>query len=122
MRIHKSFLLSDVKAFKEKLLLWSQQFYDVVWLDSNDFTQLNSEYDAVLAVDAFTSIQTDYFEAFDKLKEYFFMFSLSDQTKDDIAQQVIQDNNFNKLYWVQLILSCVIATLGLLTNSIPVVI
>lgn len=59
---------------------------------------------------------------FDKLKEYFFMFSLSDQTKDDIAQQVIQDSNFSKLYWVQLILSCVIATLGLLTNSIPVVI
>lgn len=51
-------------------MLWSQQFDDVVWLDSNNYQQLNAQYDAVLAVDAMTSIQSDYQDAFDKLKEY----------------------------------------------------
>lgn len=50
--------------------MWSQQFDDVVWLDSNNYEQQFSEYDAVLAVDAFTSIQSDYSNAFEKLKEY----------------------------------------------------
>ena len=59
---------------------------------------------------------------FSKIKKYFFFLLLSDETKEEIAQQVIQDSYFWKLYWLQLVLSCVIATLGLLTNSIPVVI
>ena len=57
--------------FKQDLLVWAQQFDDVVWLDSNNYNQNYSSYDAVLAVDAFTAIQTDYFNAFDKLKEYY---------------------------------------------------
>ena len=51
-------------------MLWSQQFDDVVWLDSNHHKDQYSNYDAVLAVDAFTAIRTDYFEAFERLKEY----------------------------------------------------
>ena len=70
MRKHKSVLIKDISNFKEKLLLWSQQFDDVVWLDSNNYQNLNTEYDAVLAVDAMTSIQSDYHDAFDKLHEY----------------------------------------------------
>ena len=49
---------------------WSQQFDEVVWLDSNDHNQKYSEYDVVLAVDAFTCISTDSQQAFDKLQEY----------------------------------------------------
>lgn len=60
----------NVERFKEKALIWSQQFDDVVWLDSNHYQQKYSSYDAVLAVDAFTSIKTDYHTAFDKLKEF----------------------------------------------------
>ncbi|XCF05375.1 aminodeoxychorismate synthase component I [Tamlana crocina] len=60
----------NVERFKEKALIWSQQFDDVVWLDSNHYQQNYSSYDAVLAVDAFTSIKTDYHNAFDKLKEF----------------------------------------------------
>lgn len=56
--------------FKSKLLLWAQQFQEVVWLDSNEFPQAYTDYDAILAVDAFTSIITDESDAFDKLKEY----------------------------------------------------
>ena len=106
MRIHKSFLLSDAKAFKEKLLLWSQQFDDMVWLDSNNFKQLNSEYDAVLAVDAFTSLQTDYFDAFDKLKEYQSVTNdwvfgyLSYDLKNDV--EALESNNFDGLHFPDL--------------------
>jgi len=56
--------------FKQQLLQWSQQFDDVVWLDSNNHNDKYSNYDAVLAVDAFTVIKTDYFDAFERLKEY----------------------------------------------------
>ncbi|WP_452226449.1 aminodeoxychorismate synthase component I [Lacinutrix cladophorae] len=60
----------SIDAFKQQLLLWSQQFDDVVWLDSNKHSSKYTSYDAVLAVDAFTSIQTDYTNGFAKLKEY----------------------------------------------------
>lgn len=60
----------NIDAFKGKLLAWSQQFDDVVWLDSNNYTQQYSSYDAVLAVDAFTAIQTDYQDAFNTLNDY----------------------------------------------------
>ncbi len=51
-------------------MLWSQQFDDIVWLDSNNHKDQYSNYDAVLAVDAFTTIRTDYVDAFERLKEY----------------------------------------------------
>jgi len=60
----------SISEFKNQLLLWSQQFNDVVWLDSNQYNQQYSNYDAILAVDTFTSLQTDYKNAFEKLKEY----------------------------------------------------
>jgi len=62
--------IPNPEHFKNQLLNWSAQFYEVVWLDSNNDNQQYSNYDAVLAVDAFTSIQTDYFNAFEQLKEY----------------------------------------------------
>ncbi|MCR5862745.1 anthranilate synthase component I family protein [Flavobacterium sp. J372] len=58
------------EVLKPKLFAWAQQFREVVFLDSNDYPQQFSSYDAVLAVDAFTSIKTDYYNAFDKLNEY----------------------------------------------------
>ena len=70
MRKIKKIALPEGHCIKEKLLQWSQQFREVVWLDSNDYHQEYSSYDAVLAVDAFTMLQTDATDAFDKLKEY----------------------------------------------------
>lgn len=49
---------------------WSKQFSEVVWLDSNEYDLNTGEYEAVLAVEAFTAIKTDFHKAFDKLKEY----------------------------------------------------
>lgn len=62
--------ITDTAAFKAKLLLWAQQFREAVYLDGNDFPQQYSSYDCVLAVDAFTSLQTDYINAFDDLQQY----------------------------------------------------
>ena len=39
-------------------------------MDSNDYPQEYSSYDCILAVDAFTSIKTDYQNAFEDLKQY----------------------------------------------------
>ncbi|MEY4462530.1 MAG: hypothetical protein RLY98_1070 [Bacteroidota bacterium] len=57
-------------AFKKQLLDWSQQFREIVFMDSNDYPQEFSSFDAILAVDAFTLIQTDYHNAFEDLQQY----------------------------------------------------
>ena len=49
---------------------WAQQFEEVVWLDSNEHRENYSSFDAILAVEAFTAIKTDYKGAFDQLQEY----------------------------------------------------
>lgn len=70
MRTSQTHTIQDINTFKSKLLLWSQQFEDVLWLDSNDFPRDYTSYDVILAVDAFTSLRTDFHGAFDNLKEY----------------------------------------------------
>ena len=70
MRTTKTYTLDNPSRFKSKLLQWAQQFDEIIWLDSNNYTQQHSSYDAILAIDAFTSIKTDYYSCFDKLKEY----------------------------------------------------
>lgn len=62
--------ISNPSEFKNQLLIWSQQFREVVFLDSNDYPQKYSSYETILAVDAFTSIQTDEHNAFEDLKQY----------------------------------------------------
>lgn len=70
MRTVHSVEIGHAEQFKQHLLQWSQQFREVVWLDSNAYSQPYQDYDAILAVDAFTSIQTDYHNVFKDLKEY----------------------------------------------------
>jgi len=60
----------NIEQFKTQLHAWSQQFDDVLWLDSNEHKGKYSSYNAVLAVDAFTALKTDHFDAFEALKEY----------------------------------------------------
>ncbi|MDX1462888.1 MAG: aminodeoxychorismate synthase component I [Marinirhabdus sp.] len=64
----KSYTLTP--NFKRKLLEWASQFEEVAWLDSNGHQEKYSRFEAILAVDAFTAIRTDYFGAFDRLDEY----------------------------------------------------
>ena len=70
MRTTYNFIPKSISNFKQQLLVWAQQFDDVVWLDSNNHNEKYSTYDTVLAVDAFTALRTDYFNAFEKLNEY----------------------------------------------------
>ncbi|SFC45669.1 para-aminobenzoate synthetase component 1 [Algibacter lectus] len=70
MRTKQIYNPENAADFKNQLLIWSQQFDEVIWLDSNQYEQQYSSYDAILAVEAFTSIQTDYHDGFEKLKEY----------------------------------------------------
>lgn len=93
--------ISDPKLFKQQLLFWSQQFREIIYLDSNDYPQNYSSYDCVLAVDAFTAIKTDYHNAFEDLKQYqqitkdWLFGYLSYDLKNDIEQ--LQSTNFDGL-------------------------
>ncbi len=66
--IHKH--ISNPEHFKQQLLIWSQQFREIVFLDSNSYPQEYSSFDFIMAVDAFTSLKTDFQNAFDDLKQY----------------------------------------------------
>ncbi len=70
MRVSKKQKIKDVPGFKTALLRWAQQYQEIVWLDSNNYRQKYSEYDSILAVDAFTAIKTEVAGAFDALGEY----------------------------------------------------
>ena len=63
-------LVDNPKLFKKQLLYWSQQFREIIYLDSNDYPQVYSSYDCIVAIDAFTSIKTDFHNAFEDLKQY----------------------------------------------------
>jgi para-aminobenzoate synthetase component 1 len=66
--IHKT--IENPIAFKKQLLDWSQQFREIIFMDSNDYPQEFSSFDAILAVDAFTLLHTDYHNAFEDLQQY----------------------------------------------------
>lgn len=70
MRTTLKYSLKHPEKFKQQLLVWAQQFDDAVWIDSNDHSDEYSNFDAVLAVDAITSIKADYVDAFQRLDEY----------------------------------------------------
>ncbi|MCM0666064.1 anthranilate synthase component I family protein [Flavobacterium tyrosinilyticum] len=70
MRVSIRKNIANPKLFKEQILSWAQQFREVVFLDSNSYPQQYSNFDCILAVDAFTSLKTDYYNAFEDLKQY----------------------------------------------------
>ncbi len=106
MRTHQTDIVKNIETFKQKLLDWSSQFDEVVWLDSNNYSQKYSSYDAILAVDAFTAIQTDYTNAFEKLKEYqtitedWIFGYLTYDVKNDV--EALKSNNYDGLEFPEL--------------------
>ena len=92
--------------FNQLLLTWAQQFREVVYLDSNDYPQQYSSYDCILAVDAFTSIKTDFHNAFEDLKQYqqitkdWLFGYLSYDLKNDLED--VNSNNFDGLHFSDL--------------------
>lgn len=70
-------------------------------MDSNDYPERYSSYDGIIAVDAFTSVKTDYDNAFDDLKQYqqitkdWLFGYLSYDLKNDV--EFLHSNNFDGL-------------------------
>jgi para-aminobenzoate synthetase component 1 len=93
--------ISNPKLFKQQLLFWGQQFREIIFMDSNEYPQQYSSYDCILATDAFTSIKTDYHNAFEDLKQYqqitkdWLFGYLSFDLKNDVEH--LKSNNFDGL-------------------------
>lgn len=93
--------LSNPDLFKQQLLSWAQQFREIVFLDSNNYPQKKSNYEFLLAVDSFTSIKTDFHNAFEDLNQYqqitkdWLFGYLSYDLKNDT--EVLQSQNFDGL-------------------------
>ncbi len=88
---------------------WANQFDTCICLDSNreqNLNQLYASYDLVVAVDAFTSIQTDYEKAFEELHIYqsitkdWLFGHLSYDLKNDIEE--LASTNFDGLQFPEL--------------------
>jgi para-aminobenzoate synthetase component 1 len=101
LRVSEFYTIDNPSLFKEQLLYWAQQFREVAFLDSNNYPQAYSSYDCLLAVDAFTLLQTDYDNAFEDLKQYqqttkdWLFGYLSYDLKNDSER--LQSNNFDGL-------------------------
>lgn len=100
------FQVKDISEFKKQLLLWAQQFEIAVWLDSNNYDQKYSNFDAVLAVDAVSKIETSHENAFSKLKKYqseandYVFGYLSYDLKNDVEN--LTSSNFDGLHFPDL--------------------
>jgi para-aminobenzoate synthetase component 1 len=100
-RTNYIFHQNNIAEFKSQLLLWAQQFNVAVWLDSNNYHQKHSNFDAVLAVDSFSHIESSYKNAFQQLKSYqtntsdFIFGYLSYDLKN--ATENLSSNNFDGL-------------------------
>ena len=105
-RVIRNFSIDNPTEFKQKLFDWSKQYETVVWLDSNNYQQKYSSFDCVLAVEEFTSIKTDYFNAFEKLKEYqsltkdYIFGYISYDVKNDV--EALESNNPDRLHFPDL--------------------
>ena len=106
MRRAKEIEVNDVPDFKIKLLRWAQSYSEVTWLDSNQYSQVYSNFDAVLAVDAFTSLQTGFDQAFNQLHDYHLQTSdwifgyLSYDLKNNLED--LESGNFDGLRFPEL--------------------
>ena len=102
--IHRQ--IANPTQFKQQLLTWSQSFREIVFFDSNEEKRKYSSYDAMLAVDAFTSLKTDFQNAFEDLKQYqqttadWLFGYLSYDLKNDV--EAVQSSNFDGLHFPDL--------------------
>jgi para-aminobenzoate synthetase component 1 len=105
-RTIRTFSVKKPAEFKQNMLSWSQQFDTVILLDSNNYTQQYSSFNCALAADDFTSIKTDYYNAFEKLKEYqtitkdYIFGYISYDVKNDVEQ--LSSANFDGLDFADL--------------------
>ncbi len=109
-RVNRTFSIASHPEIKDQLFLWSQKYDTIAWLDSNSYEQNYSSYESILAIDEFTAIKTDYFNAFDKLKEYqssvqdyifgYLSYDLKNDT-EDLSSTNYDGLDFPDLYFFQ---------------------
>ncbi len=105
-RTSYKFQAKNISEFKKQLLIWAQQFEIAVWLDSNNYQQKYSNFDAVLAVDAISKIEISNKNAFSQLKKYqsevndFIFGYLSYDLKNDVEN--LTSSNFDGLHFPDL--------------------
>lgn len=98
--------IANISEFKSKLLVWAQQFKTAVWLDSNNYDQKHSNFDAVLAIDSFSEIELNHTNAFQQLKTYqtnvkdYIFGYLSYDLKNDVEN--LTSNNYDGLHFPDL--------------------
>lgn len=113
-RIIKTISNPIADNFLQKALKWSQQFEEVIFLESNknlqSLKQTYGEYDAILAVGAQKHLITDHKNAFQKLKQFkdeeqdFLFGYFSYDLKNDIEELVSENSDhlhFPELYFFQ---------------------
>ncbi len=101
--------IENPSKFKKQLLNWANQFREITFLDSNVTYNQDSKYssfDLVLAVEAFTSIVTDYTNVFEDLHQYqsrtkdWLFGYMSYDLKNDVED--LKSNNFDGLQFPDL--------------------
>lgn len=106
MRTIKKISIELTDELKSKLVRWAQQYEEIVWLDSNQYDHSYAEYQAILAVDAFTALKTDSNGAFHALEEYQTLANdwlfgyLTYDLKNDV--EALASDNFDELEFPEL--------------------
>ena len=109
-RVEARYILKDSQLFKSKVLAWSQQFKSVVWLDSNQHHQKYTQHEAVLAFGENSRLESNFNNAFDKLKKYqselndYIFGYLGYDLKNDVEDLVSENKDnldFPDLYFFQ---------------------
>ena len=109
MRTTHTFQISNTEEFKKKLLNWSKNYNETIFLDSNSYEDPYSSYDLLVAVDAYTKLSAN-LDSFNKLDTYYkktsdWLFGyFSYDLKNDLEN--LESNNydalsFSKLYFFQ---------------------
>lgn len=105
------FNIDNVSTFKESLLIWSQQYSIISWLDSNNYHSNYHSFDAALAVEEKTSIiLNDTSNAFQLLSNYrnslddyifgFLSYDLKNET-EHLSSNNLDELCFPSLYFFQ---------------------
>jgi len=110
LRCSRSITLEQPELFKQQLLQWAQYARELVFMDSNNYPHLYSEYDCLLALEAFTVLKTDDSGAFEALHQYqirskdWLFGYLSYDLKNDLEELTSQNYDglgFPELYFFQ---------------------
>lgn len=109
-RVEKSFVVNDIETFKKNMLHWVQKYSEYQFLDSNKHQSKYKSFENLLAFDALTVLQSDYYNAFDALTAYqnntndWLFGYLSYDLKNDIENidsQNIDNLKFSDIYFFQ---------------------